>query len=617
MNSNSISAFSLNESTGQLQPLIIPSYSAPETPYALIAHPNGKFLYAVSSVGDVIYVYSIKNDGSLSEITHTATGDDPRFLAITGTGAFLYVANYGSNNVTAYKVNALTGVLTTVGTYATGGSQPSNVMVSNNFLYVTNAASNDVSAFTINSSTGALSHVSGSPFAAGDSPYCLTRDYFGGFIYVANSLSNNISAYKVNGSTGALTPIPESPFAATKGTQALKVDPSNKFLYAADAGAEEILVYSMDLTTGALTNTSSIRTHGIGFDVYVTNGTAASIQPSIAYVMNNDNDVPFNDFPLATYSINQTTGAFSSLTSSLDTANIEYVGADATGQLLYEFSPSFDGSPSNSMVCKVQPDGSCPNAVWVSAPKIGADDPQGRYRYVAGIYAGIYGYAYGDAGGVFTMTQLNGFPIYIPTYPQPLGFDLAGKFMYTDQNDVFTVNPTDGTLTWEATIGPSGYSPTPNPRYSPTLHPNGRFLYSVISSGVVAEGINPANGSLTKLSYTPTSGGTPLIEQSGQFAYLYDGRKVNLYRINRTTGALTKLSSPITTAANVQIDASGNFLFLILNGKMSTTGESLTPTLITGYKINHLTGALTHTSSLSFPTNSYSGYSLATLRTIK
>jgi hypothetical protein len=365
----------------------------------------------------------------------------------------------------------------------------------------------------------------------------------------------------------------------------------------------------MDLTTGALTNTSSIRTHGIGFDVYVTNGTAASIQPSIAYVMNNDNDIPFNDFPLATYSINPTTGAFTSLPSSLDTANIDYVGADATGQLLYEFSPSFDGSSSNSMVCKVQPDGSCPNAVWISSAKIGADDLQGMYRYVAGIYAGIYGYAYGDADGVFTMTQINGFPIYIATYPQPLGFDLAGKFMYTDQNDVFKVNPADGTLTREATIGPSGYSPT--------LHPNGRFLYSVISGGVLAEGINPADGSLTKLSYTPTSGGTPLIEQSGQFAYLYDGRKVNLYRINRTTGALTKLSSPITTAANVQIDASGNFLFLMLNGKMSPTGESLTPTLINGYKINHLSGALTHTSTLSFPTNSSSGYSLATLRTIK
>ena len=36
LNSNSISAFSLNESIGDLQPLIIPSYSTPETPYALI-----------------------------------------------------------------------------------------------------------------------------------------------------------------------------------------------------------------------------------------------------------------------------------------------------------------------------------------------------------------------------------------------------------------------------------------------------------------------------------------------------------------------------------------------------------------------------------------------------
>jgi 6-phosphogluconolactonase (cycloisomerase 2 family) len=615
MNSDTISAFSINQSTGRLQPLPTATYASPGNPYALIAHPNGKFLYAVSSVGDAVYVYSIQSDGSLDEIADSATGSSPRFLAITGNGDFLYVSNFYSDNVTAFKVDATTGRLATIGTYSTGGSEPSNIMVSNNFLYITNARSNNVSAFSINPSTGALSHVSGSPFAAGDSPYSLTREYNGHFIYVANSLSNNISAFKVNAATGALTKLAGSPFSATKGTQAIKVDPTNKFLYAADAGAEEVLVYSMNTATGALAETSSIRTHGIGFDVYVSNGAAVSLQPSVAYVMNNDNDIPFNDFPLATYRINPTTGSFTSLPSSIDTADISYISSDATGQLLYQWSSGWHYPPAYVIVCKVQPDGACLNAVTnFSDTAFGADDPQGVYHYLAYTdpnvgYQGLFGYIFGDTGGIFTMTQVNGSPFTSTADGEPVGFDLTGKFMYDSADEIFSVNPSDGALTFGGTTGSS--------TYTPTLHPNGRFLYSVISGGVLAEGINPVNGALTTLSFTATSGGTPLIEQSGQFAYLYDGKKINLYRINPTTGALTKLSSPLTTSANVQIDATKSFLYLLFNGTMSNGGASLTPTVIAAYKINHTTGALTHTASLSFPTLSSTGYSLATTSTLK
>jgi 6-phosphogluconolactonase (cycloisomerase 2 family) len=38
------------------------------------------------------------------------------------------------------------------------------------FLYVANGGSNNVSAFTINSSTGVLAAVAGSPFSAGTTP---------------------------------------------------------------------------------------------------------------------------------------------------------------------------------------------------------------------------------------------------------------------------------------------------------------------------------------------------------------------------------------------------------------------------------------------------------------
>ncbi len=45
-------------------------------------------------------------------------------------------------------------------------------------------------------------------------------------------------------------------------------------------------------------------------------------------------------------------------------------------------------------------------------------------------------------------------------------------------------------------------------------------------------------------------------------------------------------------------------------------GNSLTPTVVTDYKINHSTGALTLAHSISFPTQSQSGYSLTTTRSV-
>jgi 6-phosphogluconolactonase (cycloisomerase 2 family) len=114
MDSGDISAYSLSQTTGKLQPLTNPSFLAPGQPYALIAHPNKQFLYAVDGLGGRVYAYRIATDGSLQQISTISAGTSPRFLAITGSGNFLYVANFLSNNVTAYQVNSVTGLLTVV-----------------------------------------------------------------------------------------------------------------------------------------------------------------------------------------------------------------------------------------------------------------------------------------------------------------------------------------------------------------------------------------------------------------------------------------------------------------------------------------------------------------------
>ena len=84
------------------------------------------------------------------------------------------------------------------------------------FVYVANSGSNNVSAYTIDGATGALTAVPGSPFPADAGPFSVTVDPTGQFLYVANlnPSSNNVSAYTIDGATGALTTVPGSPFPA-------------------------------------------------------------------------------------------------------------------------------------------------------------------------------------------------------------------------------------------------------------------------------------------------------------------------------------------------------------------------------------------------------------------
>src|SRR5579863_3995207 len=98
----------------------------------------------------------------------------------------------------------------------TGTTQPPSM--SPEFLYVANHGSNNVSGFTINTVTGVLSPVAGSPFSAEAGPNAAVIA-FGKFLYVANSTSNDVSAYAIDQSNGTLTPVTGSPFAAGTGPQ--------------------------------------------------------------------------------------------------------------------------------------------------------------------------------------------------------------------------------------------------------------------------------------------------------------------------------------------------------------------------------------------------------------
>jgi 6-phosphogluconolactonase len=91
------------------------------------------------------------------------------------------------------------------------------------FVYVANAGSNNVSAFRI-AESGALTPVVGSPFPTGSDPRSLAVDLFRRFVCVANALSNNVWVYRI-GANGALMPVAGSPFPAGSDPRSLAFSP--------------------------------------------------------------------------------------------------------------------------------------------------------------------------------------------------------------------------------------------------------------------------------------------------------------------------------------------------------------------------------------------------------
>ena len=206
-------------------------------------------------------------------------------LPVMAQGTFVYTNNDRTPNTVSGFSAAADGVLTPVpgspfatgGNGAGGGSFSSNritTAIVKNFLFAGNSGSDNVSAFSINPVTGVLTLVPGSPFAtggvAGAIGMSLTTTPDDRFLIVANGSSMNITVFSV-AANGALSPVVGSPFAsgAAGPLSSAKVTSDGRFL-AVSSEADSIFMFIV-AATGALTPapgspTSSTGAAGLDFN---------------------------------------------------------------------------------------------------------------------------------------------------------------------------------------------------------------------------------------------------------------------------------------------------------------------------------------------------------------
>jgi 6-phosphogluconolactonase (cycloisomerase 2 family) len=185
----------------------------------------GKYLYVVTSANNSVSEYSIdQSTGALTPLSSPtiATGASPNF-ATTDVNGHIFVANSGDNTVSVFSIDSTTGLLAQVpqtggGNFpVTGATIVSNVLTdpTGKYLYVldstigpppSTAPLSHVFAFSLNPATGVIGAQIGTPQLTGNSPIGMAIDPTGVLLAVDNNFDSTISLFTVSTSTGAVTP---------------------------------------------------------------------------------------------------------------------------------------------------------------------------------------------------------------------------------------------------------------------------------------------------------------------------------------------------------------------------------------------------------------------------
>lgn len=234
-------------------------------PIALAIDASSKFVFVANEgLGGIsgtssISVYTISG-GTLSLASTTPTDDFATALAVSSTSNFLYVANsVGAlpllqGEVTQYSFDPTTGALTKVASYLTGGTTPAGVAINRKgFLYVTNFGSNNISGFMI-ASDGTLSPTPKSPYtiSAGAGPQSIVADPVEDFLYVADYGSNQVSGFVISAASGQLSAINPNAVSTGVGPSSIAMDPTGIYLYTTNIGSPSLSVYHLNYMTGQL-----------------------------------------------------------------------------------------------------------------------------------------------------------------------------------------------------------------------------------------------------------------------------------------------------------------------------------------------------------------------------
>jgi len=259
-------------------------------PSFLAVHPNQRFLYAVSEVGEYqgeksgsVSSFAIdEKDGALKPLNHTSSkGSGPCHLIVDRTGKNVLTANYGSGSVAVLPI-AEDGQLKPASAFVQHmGSGPDssrqegphahsmNLDAGNHFAVAADLGLDKVLVYHFDAEKGTLTPNTppSAQVAPGAGPRHFAFHPNGRLAFVINEMHSTVTAFTYDDKRGTLTEVqtittlPEGKVPGNS-TADLHVHPSGKFLYGSNRGHNSIAAFAIDAETGKLTSLGNQPTLG-------------------------------------------------------------------------------------------------------------------------------------------------------------------------------------------------------------------------------------------------------------------------------------------------------------------------------------------------------------------
>ncbi len=264
-----IQSFLFDESTGKIT--AHGSYTGINTPSFILAHPNRRWLFAVSETGQgshgvpgAVWAFRFEREPfSIEPINHQSTrGDWPCHLQLDATSNWLLATNYGTGNAAIYPIQPdgslgeMTDFIQHHGTGPNAARQESSHAHSsiftpdNRFVIIADLGIDQLVIYKFDLSTGKLlPHLSVNT-RSGAGPRHLTFHSNGKWMYAANELDNTVSLYDYDAANGTLTErqsLPTLPSDSPESTVAdIHISATSNRLYISNRGHDSIAVYDID-----------------------------------------------------------------------------------------------------------------------------------------------------------------------------------------------------------------------------------------------------------------------------------------------------------------------------------------------------------------------------------
>lgn len=575
---STLAAFSFT-SAGALAPLPGGPYSSQWIPEGIAVHPTGiggtNFLYVPNYSTATIDARRIEANGALTLLQSLASpAPGPIAVALEPTGRFAYVANWDDGTVSTYSVQQSGAAAGTLSFAAKTTATPAVVNpigittdIYGSFVVTANFGTNNVSSFAIQAN-GTLALADSKPVGAGPGASlgkqgaggganAIQKDPFGKYVYVIDQVTNELASFSLTpaGQPGAGTLAPvgvtrtqTTPTELTVTTGAAGVAYTSKYAYALTANGGQIAAYSVS-PSGALASTGQTYDPG-NFPL------GLCIDPTQRYLL----AASLQDGTVRSWAISLSNGSLTPMSNLQLSAGLTSVVIEPSGR----FAFALNGVARTISVLRIAPGGVLSLESTVTGVGTGgaislAIEPAGRFLYVADggtrttnppLQVSVSAYRIDPAAGGLTFvasapTNTSGGALLgVPGLDViGLAVDSTGRFLYvpsvgSNAISVFTIDATTGALGFVTNLTGSGLSAPA----AITAHPAKDVIYVTNAEGpngnkVLAFKVDAATGNLSPLGSAQATDANPIgvsVDLSGQFVYAvsFFGQTVTQLKVN-------------------------------------------------------------------------------------